>query len=129
MWFSGAVSAGDRQVRLGNLVQLGSGLLQYALLHSAKKRGEADECFRLLSFPPVCPTVRKMPSGIILMKLWPFDHNVVSVITDASPTNISCIYSQQRCHRQHITKPVSAQASKKHPHSETVLKAQLPFCA
>lgn len=62
-----------------------SGLLQCALLCSAKKGGEADECFRLLSFPPLSRAVRRMPLGIILMKLWPFDHAVASVIADASP--------------------------------------------
>lgn len=29
--------------------------------------------------------VRRVPLGIILMNLWPFDHNVASVIADVTP--------------------------------------------
>lgn len=77
-------------IRLSHPVWQGcSGLLQNVLFCSARKRGDADECCRLLSFPPLSTTVRRMPVGIVLMKLWPFDHHVASDITDVSTL---CIY-------------------------------------
>ena len=88
MWFPAAASCGKQggEIRQSHPVWQGcSGLLQYVLLCSARKGGEADECCRLLSFPPLSMAVRRMPLGIILMKLWPFDHNVASVIADVSP--------------------------------------------